>query len=383
MGPNVYVRNSYSGDPRYVHNSYSGHPLIAVLGSSNRQVSGLYVYAATGPGTAAATRATYDFLVRLLATIKDIVASIDSWNDSSLHVSGPALSRFFQESQDNLREFTLEAVILNKEQIHALATESRPQMEVIMERCKLLLGPDCRAAFIEYLHRDRGPIQLDGCKIDFHVIAAALEGNSRVTRLRLSSDMATSNAEKGLLFRSLAENKGLVKLDLNRRPINDENWTILCQSLKTHPTLTTLDLRGTGMMVIDLIIELLNGEQKAERTHVLAAMVRENRVLHTLCLNRNERDEQIYVESILPRLETNLYKPRVLGIKKADIALRRLLLGLALQTESVRSKSNLIWMFLSGNQGVVLQSDEESAAVLQSDEESLHILSTFIYVREN
>jgi hypothetical protein len=49
----------------------------------------------------------------------------------------------------------------------------------------------------------------------------------------------------------------------------------------------------------------------------------------------------------------NIYTLRILAIEKADIALRRPLLGLALQTESVRNKSNL----LSGNSDVVFQSN--------------------------
>jgi hypothetical protein len=80
--------------------------------------------------------------------------------------------------------------------------------------------------------------------------------------------------------------------------------------------------------------------------------------LLTIDLERYEREEQIYKESIHPYLEMNLYRPRVLGIKKADIALRRPLLGRALQTKSVRNKSNFLWMFLSGNQDVVVQSIE-------------------------
>jgi hypothetical protein len=112
-------------------------------------------------------------------------------------------------------------------------------------------------------------------------------------------------------------------------------------------------------------IGLPNDEQKAQtRTRVvLAAMVvQENRVLHTIHLEQYERDENIYAESILPHLKTNLYRARVLSIKKADIQIRRHLLGLALQTKSVRNtKSNLLWMFLSGNQDIVLQSDEESS----------------------
>jgi hypothetical protein len=87
-------------------------------------------------------------------------------------------------------------------------------------------------------------------------------------------------------------------------------------------------------------------------------MVQENRVLLTIELERHERDDQIYKEMIKPYLETNLYRPRVLGIKKADIPLRRPLLGRALQTKSVRNKSNLLWMFLSGNQDVVFRSIE-------------------------
>jgi hypothetical protein len=62
---------------------------------------------------------------------------------------------------------------------------------------------------------------------------------------------------------------------------------------------------------------------------------------------------------ILPYLETNRYRPRVLAIKKADIQIRRPLLGRALQTKSVRNDFNIMWMFLSGNADVVLQSNNE------------------------
>jgi hypothetical protein len=231
-------------------------------------------------------------------------------------------------------------------------------MEVILHDCSLSDDNGCHAAFVECLQCDRGPTQLDNCTIGCRVLATALEGNSRVTGLVLGDDWAASDARKGAMFRSLAENKGLLELDLRSCSISDENWTILCQSLKGHPTLTSLDLRDTSPRGLHGARIELSGEQRAQRTRVLAAMVQENQVLLTIDLNRDERDEQIYAESILPHLETNLYRPRVLGIKKADIALRRPLLGRALQTHSVRSKSNLLWMFLSGNQDVVVQSIE-------------------------
>jgi hypothetical protein len=365
MGPGVYVYPA-----RY---NYDGYRLLVELRSSNRY---LRVYAAREPEpeTEAVTTATCNFLVRLLATstAKEAFTGSYGYESYSVPISGPALSHFCQESQDNLRKVTLDDVILNEEQIHALATASRSDIEVILSECNLWRDPDCHAAFVQCLHRDGGPIQLNKCEIDCHVLAAALEGNSRVTRLHLVPDRAraTSDAEKGVIFRSLAENKGLVELYLNNRSISDETWTIMSQSLQGHPTLTSLDLRDTGPRAHNGFRMVLPNEQKPQRTRILAAMVEENQVLHSIHLDQDERDDQIYAESILPHLETNLYRPRVLGIKKVDIALRRALLGLALQKKSVRSKSNLIWMFLSGNQDVMLQSDEESAAVLQSDEES-------------
>jgi hypothetical protein len=359
MGPGVYVCDAYNRGIGIYEN---------VLELSNHRCPSLCVYAASGPEIAAATAATCDFLVRLLATSKTNKAFIRGRYEFSVPISGPGLSHFFQESQDSLRKVTLEEMILNEEQIHALATtESRPEMEVILNRCKLLRDPGCHAAFVECLHLDGAPIKLYRCEIDCRVLAAALEGNSRVTRLELahSGAGATSDAEKGVIFRSLAKNKSLLVLDLIGCSINDENWTVLCHSVQGHPALTILDLRSTNPPMV-----LLADEQKAQRKRELAAMVEDNQVLRTIRLGRDYRDEQIYAESILPHLEMNLYRPRVLGIKRVDIAFRRAVLGLALQTESVRSKSNLLWMFLSGNQDVVLQSDEETAAVLQSDGDS-------------
>jgi hypothetical protein len=59
-------------------------------------------------------------------------------------------------------------------------------------------------------------------------------------------------------------------------------------------------------------------------------MMELNTVLQTIELSEHQRDEQIYTESIIPRLETNRYRPRVLAAKRADISLRRPLLGMAL-----------------------------------------------------
>jgi hypothetical protein len=363
MGPGVYV---YRGC-----NHYFLYPLVLELGSSNFHGPCLYIYAATG-SAAAATTATCDFAVRLLGTIKEEGASINgrfSEYSFSAPISGPGISRFIQESYAKLRKVTLKNMILNEEQIRALAaTEFRPDMKVTLEGCQLLDDNGCHDAFIECFQRDNGPTQLISCRIDCHVLAAALEGNSSVTRFQLSpGDWRAHDAEMVVIFRSLAENKSLVHLDLFGVSISDENLTTLCLSLKGHPTLTTLDLQNTSprSQYGTRARTELSDEQMAQRTSVVAEMMKENRVLRTITFNDIERDEQIYAETIQPYLETNRYRARVLAIKKADIALRRPLLGLALQTRSVRKKSNVLWMFLSGNADVVLQSNEDSEQVLE------------------
>jgi hypothetical protein len=194
------------------------------------------------------------------------------------------------------------------------------------------------------------------CRIEGHVLANALTGNSRVTKLQLDYRRTASYAAgNGAIFSVLANNKGLKELHLNRSLINDENWAVLCESLSTHPTLASLHVRSTCPTRAILPDE----RQKAHRTRVLAEMVKRNTVLYTINLSDGERDGQIYTDEVLPRLETNFYRPRVLAISKAEISLRRPFLGLALQTESVRNDSNQLWMFLSGNTDVVLPSDED------------------------
>jgi hypothetical protein len=250
---------------------------------------------------------------------------------------------FLQENRICLGKVLLDCMILNEDQCLALETMSRLDVELNFRHCILTDG--AAGAFVECLQSSRGAVKLQNCNIDSLILASALTGDSRVTRLKQHS-LLRNDADMAVLRTALANNRSMVDLDLSGRcSISDENWSILCESLKAHPTLTTLNLLSEASDLSD--------EQKAHRTRAVAEMMKENTVLHTIHFNRGERNHQIYAESILPYLESNLYRPRVLGIKKADIALRRPLLGRALQMESVRNDSNLLWMFLSGNPDAV------------------------------
>jgi hypothetical protein len=246
---------------------------------------------------------------------------------------------------------------LSEDLCRVLATMSRLDVEVDIYNC--VLAGDAAGVFVECLHQsDRGPVELNRFYIDSQILANALTGDSRVTRFTPHVSLGTNDAEMAVFFRALTNNSGLVHLNFRYYPISDENWSVLCESLQAHPTLTILDLRFTSLVTM-----VLTEDQKVHRTRVIAEMMQRNTVLHTIKLSSNARDQQIYEEMVHPYLETNRYRPLVHAIKKADISLRRPLLGLALQTESVRNNSNLLWMFLSGNPDVVLQPNEDGEQV--------------------
>jgi hypothetical protein len=325
---------------------------VLELGGDHRRRLCVYVRSVT-----ATTVATCDFLLRLLATCVHPDVSIKGlFHEWPTLASGAGLSIFFQESHDSLRKVALTYMALNQDQCRALATMSRLDVELTITCCSL--ADDAVGAFVECLQSDKGPIQLIQCDIASQILASALTGNSRVTRFK-PDFWVFNSAAMAILFTALANNRGLVDLVWNNHII-DDNWSILCESLKAHPTLTSLDLRRSGGGIV------LAHDQKVHRTSLLAEMMQRNTVLHTIDLSVDERDEQIYTQDISPYLETNRYRPRLLAIKKAGLSLRRPLLGLALQTQSVRNDSNLLWIFLSGNADVVLPSneDDESVAVV-------------------
>jgi hypothetical protein len=244
-------------------------------------------------------------------------------------------------------------MVLSEDHCLALATMSRLDVELNLNWCSL--SNNAAGAFVDCLQSDRGPVNLVMGEIGSQIIASALTGNSRVTLFNPAYGW-TDDAEKAVLFRALANNRGLVELNLYGHPISDENWTILCESLQAHPTLTNLNLCATVPTGAAIIF---SDEQKTHRTRVLVEMMQHNTVLQTITtLSEDERDKQIYTEEIRPNLETNLYRPRVHAIKKTlDRPFREKVLGRAVY--SVRSNPNLVWMLLSENVDAFVRSEEE------------------------
>jgi hypothetical protein len=315
----------------------------------NLGANGTKLCAHATPDTAdGAATATCDFAVRLVATCEQTDLYIEGADISvPPPLSGAAISLFFQESRSCLQTFEFNLMALSEDLCLALATMSRLDVELEVRYCRL--ADDAAGAFVECLQSYRGSVKLKMCKIGSQIIANALTGDSRVTRLKPDFD-GRDDADTAILFRALANNRGLVNLDLQRYPISDENWAILCESLQAHPTLTCLNLIDTRPWSPTGITTL--------RTRLLTAMMQTNTVLHTITLSASERDGQICTEEIRPYLATNQYRPRVHAIKKTkDRPFREKVLGRVVY--SVRRNPNLVWMLLSENVDAFVRSEEE------------------------
>jgi hypothetical protein len=108
---------------------------------------------------------------------------------------------------------------------------------------------DAAGPFSKCLQSDRGPVTLNQCEIERHVIASALAGGSRATGLKPYSRL-------------------------------------------TIATLTNLDLLSATPLRRPGAAFMLSDEQKTHRTRLLAEMGQHDTVLHTIVLLKREIDMQ-------------------------------------------------------------------------------------------
>jgi hypothetical protein len=196
---------------------------------------------------------------------------------------------------------------------------------------------------LESIRQNRGPTGLNRVNLDTHRLAFALRGNSRVSTFSPCM-LFTSGEDCHVFFRALAENEGLVKLDISGVHISDENWDVLWQSVSHHPKLENLDLG-------DAVDHGLIDTAKTRRTQAIVDALRVNTVLNTVQLDRRECDLEMLDNMVRPRLLVNRYGPRVAAIVGERGTWQRKILGRALA--SVSSNPNLIWMMVSGNVNVI------------------------------
>jgi hypothetical protein len=245
---------------------------------------------------------------------------------------------------------------LDEDHCRALGDFSRPGLEITLKRCRVTGA--AATVLAQVLGRNQGPTKLDLGDIDHSVFADGLRGNSRLKSFTpsISSIDEDGKREALAILGALRENKGLVQLHLARfmdstraLRMGDETWGAICDSVKTHPTLEVLDF---GVAYND---ERTTAAFIGSRIQALLDVLKVNLSIHTIHLNRYYSQHKLFRGSVLPYLETNRLRPRLLAIQGTrPITYRSKVLGRALL--SARTNANIFWMLLSGNAEVTFPS---------------------------
>jgi hypothetical protein len=302
-----------------------------------------------------------DILLRLLAASRVysvLLDNVDSRHyDHGLLINAPTLA-YVMEQCHSLKILSLKSLEMDEDQIRVLGAYSRP--DLFIELSHFRLTDAGTSALAEVLGRNQGPTKVDFCGCDYLVVANGLRGNSRLTRFTpcVSDNHAViSIQELYAIASALKENEGLVELDLSYWVFSDETWNAVCDSLKTHPTLEVLDL-SPGFGDTTLAAAVLKS-----RIQALFDMMKMNQLIHTIHLDSYHSGHALFRESVIPHLETNELRPRLLAIQKTrPILYRAKVLGLALL--ATRTNPNRFWMLLSGNAEVAFPSRTTTVAAV-------------------
>jgi hypothetical protein len=255
-------------------------------------------------------------------------------------INAPALAYLMEQCQ-SVKVLKFEQTALDEDHCFVLGAYSKPDLEIELTQCKLTSAGTI--ALAEVLGRNQGPTKIDGCdNIDTFVLANGLRGNSRLKSLRprISNILEVRNRQVLAIADALKENKGLAFLNLSHdSSMSDEGWDAVCDSLKTHPTLQVLNLDSDAFEDPAVL---------KSRIQALLEMVKMNLSLHTIYLHEHLSRHELFRGSVLPYLETNRLRPRLLAIQKTrPITYRAKVLGRALL--AVRTDPNRFWMLLLGN----------------------------------
>jgi hypothetical protein len=152
------------------------------------------------------------------------------------------------------------------------------------------------------------------------------------------------------LVRALANNKSLVRLAFAAIRICDDNWTVLCQSLATHPKLEYLRLLRTFPHEPD---QNSNNERKTHRTNVFLKMLQDNYMLQeletrTFASHPHDEFDERFLSVIQPFLHIRASAGKYPGPEHARLFAR------ALRTVQL-GNPELAWMLMRSNLPTILE----------------------------
>jgi hypothetical protein len=299
-----------------------------------------------------------DVVVRLLAASIVHSVIIDNWSGRDYISINATRLAYLMEQCQSLKLLTLKDLNMDEANCRVLDAYSRPDLDIVLSGCAIT---DTGAITLaEVLGRNEGPTKLHRCRINNLLLVDGLRGNSRLKILRpsfsnLSNRPDDGNRELLAIAGALRENKGLVDLNLSwGLRVNDDTWKAICASLETHPTLEVLHLYPTSVPA-EILFQI----------QALVDMMKVNTSIHTILMDPRYSQHELYRESVIPYLETNRFRPRLLAIQQTrPIPYRAKVLGRALL--STRTNTNHFWMLLSGNAEVAFPSSTLTIAAAAS-----------------
>jgi hypothetical protein len=291
---------------------------------------------------------------RAIMTSNSVKVSLKSSGDHYSRLpSGPLLSQFLRESP-SLQVLELRMFYFEEEHCRALATLERTDIKVTLNCCTLE-PQNAEGTFIKWLRNNQVVTELVYCNVVGSRILSALSGNNSLKRLSLRF-----LREKKIrsLAQALPGNMGIEHLTICDFDFSNETWSLLCRSLSKHPRIGILAFPSNSS---GLPLRPLPVASKTARMKAITQMLHLNTVIHTIDLAHHLRDEVMYQNSILPRLEMNrsCFEVQRQAVKRADLSIRPQLLGRALHV--VRYNSNLVFHFLLENVPAFIRTEEDAA----------------------
>jgi hypothetical protein len=146
------------------------------------------------------------------------------------------------------------------------------------------------------------------------------------------------------LLQALPGNIGIEHLTLKHFQMSDETWSLIFRSISRHPRVGFLSLTNYRPRP-----QRLSAASKTRRMNAILQMLQHNTVLRTIELPDAFETEELYQNSVLPRLEMNrsCFEVQRQALKRADPSIRPQLLGRALYV--VQYNPNLVFQFLLEN----------------------------------
>jgi hypothetical protein len=266
--------------------------------------------------------------------------------------SGPTLSKFLRENLF-LQVLDFHGFNFKEEHCRVLATLERKDLEVKLRHCKFE-PKDAQDIFIEWFRHNQVVTELTSCEMDSSILFALIGGNNSVKKLAIDCHEEQTCS----LLRVFPGNMGTRIEHLTVGGcFSEATWCLIFRSLATHPRITVLSVPDPPG--VPYSFQPLSAASKITRMNAIVQMLHLNTVVQTIDLFHSFDAEEVYRNSILPRLEMNRnwFEVQRQAVKRADPSIRPQLLGRALHV--VRYNPELVFLFLSENVPAFVRTEEK------------------------